>query len=97
MSSSASTAAAKRGRPSDSSTPGGEEPDQDISPKNKRSRVIFIDPTESPLVSFVFSLWAREEIEMARFCYQLLASPDKAPFSKFIDSLPIYAVTLTFH
>ena len=39
------------GRPSDSSTPGNEEPDTDISPKNKRSRVIFVDPTESPQVS----------------------------------------------
>ena len=54
MSAAASTgsAAAKRGRPSDSSTPGNEEPDTDISPKNKRSRVIFVDPTESPQVSY---------------------------------------------
>ena len=50
----AASTAAKRGRPSDSSTPGGEEADTEISPKNKRSRVIFIDPTESPQV-----LWRR--------------------------------------
>ena len=44
--------AAKRGRPSDSSTPGGEEPDTDISLQNKRLRRIFNNGTESPQVGW---------------------------------------------